>query len=154
MKNLFIFMVLLFTSTSLYAESKDNGNSYVPESNLASIRTVLTTEVIEREPKDEKDEFLLATRTWLFTDIRGGKKGDFIYHVWYYHENEETTYELARIKLNIGSSRWRTWSNKQLTYPGEWSVEVVDYNGEVLDTRYFTVKEKIEEKVIMDDNAE
>jgi hypothetical protein len=58
-------------------------------------------------------------------------------HVWYY-ENEE----MARVELPVRSPNWRTWSSKSIlpAWSGQWKVDILDPNDEVLVSESFTIE--------------
>ncbi len=97
-----------------------------------------TTAVEEREPVDSIT-FLDASdagadRVLFYTDLRG-LEGDTVTHRWEYNGQV-----MGEVPFQIGGPRWRVWSSKQLmpTWLGEWSVEVVKGDGEVIATESFT----------------
>jgi hypothetical protein len=47
----------------------------------------------------------------------------------------------AEVELNVGSNSWRTYSSKQIHHmaTGDWTVRVVNTNGEQLAEHPFTV---------------
>ena len=68
-------------------------------------RAVFTTKVENREPVDDLDTLPESPeQIYLFTDVRKGKDTR-VSHVWY-----SGGQRIAFANLNIGSSRWRTWS--------------------------------------------
>lgn len=63
---------------------------------------------------------------------------EYVEHVWYYQEIER-----ARVVLPVKSSNWGTYSSKKIQSfeIGDWRVEVLDSNGETIDTFQFYIKE-------------
>jgi hypothetical protein len=61
-----------------------------------------------------------------------------ITHVWYYQETE-----MARVNLKVEAAAWRTWSTKNIweKWVGDWHVDVIGPNGEVLKTIEFKITE-------------
>jgi hypothetical protein len=61
--------------------------------------------------------------------VVGAEEDTWITHVWYF-ENKE----LARVRLDVSSSDWRTWSSKRIMpqWKGLWRVEVLDATGQPL----------------------
>ena len=59
----------------------------------------------------------------------GATDDTWITHVWYCEDQE-----LARVRLPVRSSNWRTWSSKQILpqWKGAWRVEVLVENGEAI----------------------
>ena len=102
---------------------------------LAEAAVCLSVE--ERAPVGADDTFPAGTeRLFCFTDVRGAE-GETIVHVWIH---EGTT--RARVELDIGADRWRTWSSKRLlpSWTGSWEVKVMTAAGAVLETLAFTVE--------------
>ena len=80
------------------------------------------------------DIFMEGSKVYFFTWVIDGKQGDYVTHVWIHEEEEK-----LRIELAIGGPSWRTWSYKNL-HPGSagnWSVEVRDPSGKVLESMRF-----------------
>ncbi len=98
---------------------------------------IITTQVIDRQPVDSVQSYPAASEMLLcFTRITGAVEGARVFHVWYRGEEE-----MARVELMVGSSDWRTWSAKKLlpSWAGDWRVEVVDGEGNLLQTIPFTL---------------
>lgn len=64
-----------------------------------------------------------------------GAEGTEITHTWIHGEME------FPVTLAVSGSPWRTWSRKAIPpeWAGEWRVEIRDAEGNLLDTRSFTV---------------
>lgn len=73
-----------------------------------------------------------------FTKLSGDQDSATIYHVWYYNDKE-----MAKVELSIRAKIWRTWSNKNIldTWTGNWRVDVLSSDGEVLGSMEFTIRE-------------
>ena len=97
-------------------------------------RSMFTTGIEEREPID-RIEILNPSeeRVYFFTEVLE-MSDRAITHRWSYLGQT-----MAEVGFNIGGDRWRVWSSKQLMpeWAGAWQVDVVDENGQVLDTKYF-----------------
>ncbi len=92
-------------------------------------RALFTTAIEEREPVDSIDSLSTATeQVYFFTEIVD-LQGHTITHRWT-HGGEVR----AEVPIAIGGPRWRVYSSKQLlaAWTGEWMVEVVDADGNVL----------------------
>ncbi|MGD8374761.1 MAG: DUF2914 domain-containing protein [Acidobacteriota bacterium] len=95
--------------------------------------------VEEREPVDAGTDFPADVgELFCFTRITGGS-GDAetsVVHVW--RRGEE---EVARVRLPVRGASWRTWSRKRVlpSWTGEWTVDVEDTAGNVLETLSFTI---------------
>ena len=93
--------------------------------------------VENREPVGAAETFPAGTeRLVCFTDVRDAA-GRTLVHAWIH---EGTT--RARVELEIGGDRWRTWSAKNLLpeWTGQWQVKVMTADGAVLETISFTVE--------------
>ncbi len=72
-------------------------------------------------------------KIYFFTNIRN-LSGDKITHRWIYKGKVK-----AEISFDIKGNRWRVWSSKNLwhTWTGQWTVEVLNQNNQVLLTKIF-----------------
>ena len=94
------------------------------------------TAVEHRELVGAAETFpLSAGKLFCFSRISNAA-GSEIEHVWFKGETE-----VARVKLVVGGSPWRTHSSKNLgdDGAGDWRCEVV-HNGTVIQTARFTVQ--------------
>ncbi len=75
-------------------------------------------------------------KIYFFTNIRN-LKGSQITHRWVYKDKIK-----AEVSFSIKGNRWRVWSSKNLwhTWTGQWRVEVVDQNNQVLLTKVFNFR--------------
>jgi hypothetical protein len=99
---------------------------------------VVCRDVQDREPVDAGDSFAADVgKVWCWSKIKDGK-GTKIKHV-YYHEGEEK----AVVELSIGSPMWRTYSSKGIlsSWTGQWRVDIVGEEGEVLKSLEFAIVE-------------
>lgn len=100
---------------------------------------VICVDVQDREPVDPGVVFPADIgKVWCWSKIKGGE-GTTITHAYYYQGEEK-----ALIELRIGSPLWRTYSNKKIlsSWTGEWRVDIIDENGEVLKSLDFTIGEQ------------
>jgi hypothetical protein len=98
---------------------------------------VITTKVDHRAPVDTvKTYSATAGRLFCFTRITGATEDTTITQVWYRNGKE-----MARVVLPVRSSDWRTWSSKRILpqWTGNWKVEVLDADGNLLATIPFTL---------------
>ncbi len=98
-------------------------------------RAVFTSAVTDREPTDTITSLSNdATNIMFFTELQG-LQGQTVTHRW-----EHGDKVMAEIKFDVGSARWRVFSNKRLdpSWTGEWKVSVVDANGGTLGASNFT----------------
>ncbi len=98
---------------------------------------VVCRDAVDREPVDVGEEFESTVgKLFCFTKVDGAETPIEITHVWYFGDTER-----ARISLSIGGSGWRTWSTKNIMDHeiGEWHVNVLGPEGELLKTVQFTI---------------
>lgn len=101
-----------------------------------AVEAVLATDVVDMEPVGEATEFSANVgRVHCWTRITGAT-GMSIEHVWIHPDGQRTP-----VTLEVGGSPWRTWSSKEIPpeWTGEWSVEIRDAAGNVLETLSFVV---------------
>jgi hypothetical protein len=101
-------------------------------------RAQFTTRVVEREPVDELETVTTEQdEIYFFTDLRDCT-GQTITHRW-----ERQGQVLAEVPFQVGGPRWRVYSRKTLQpgMTGEWTVTVLDGEGDALETRRFTYVE-------------
>ena len=98
------------------------------------LRSVFTTEVLNKEPVSELQKISTdTTRVYFFTEING-LNGHTITHRWEY--NGEV---LAEVSFEIAANRWRTWSSKNMlaSWTGKWQVSVLDEGGNMIEQNSF-----------------
>jgi hypothetical protein len=92
-------------------------------------RFLFTTAIENREPVGKIDSLSTATDlVYCFTEIVG-LKGHTLTHRWTYKNEVQ-----AQVPVNVGSPRWRAFSSKKFLrgWTGEWTVEIVDAEGNIL----------------------
>ncbi|RMF84018.1 MAG: DUF2914 domain-containing protein [Nitrospinota bacterium] len=93
------------------------------------------TVVENRELQEEGKLFPYEVgRVYAWTLVQGAEQPTTITHVWYVDEKK-----VAEVQLPIRYKRHRTWSSKKI-WPGEWRVEVLDAEGNLLAMGTFTVE--------------
>ncbi|HEX7047897.1 MAG TPA: DUF2914 domain-containing protein [Gammaproteobacteria bacterium] len=101
-------------------------------------RAQFTSKVENREPVDEVSQEFQAEQEplYFFTEVKNAA-GETITHRWM-HNGEV----VAEVPLQVGSDSWRTWSSKEFIpeWEGEWTVEVVDSQGNTLVEESVTVQ--------------
>jgi hypothetical protein len=112
---------------------------FVPAQSQAMevVEGLITTQIRDRLPVDSVQSYPATSGTlFCFTRIAGAVEEAQVFHVWYRGEQE-----MARVELLVRSSDWRTWSSKRLLpgWAGDWRVEVVDGEGNLLQTIAFTL---------------
>jgi hypothetical protein len=104
----------------------------IPHENIS--QAVFAKTVENREPVDIiKDASDSLGKIYFFTNIRN-LTGETITHRWIYKNNV-----MAEVSFEVRGPRWRVWSSKNLwhTWVGEWTVEVLNQQSEVLLTKRF-----------------
>jgi hypothetical protein len=75
-------------------------------------------------------------KIYCFTKIGGAEDTTYVYHVWYFGNNE-----IARVKLPVKAKSWRTWSSKKLNMLlGNGHVEIVSESGDILGKAEFEIQ--------------
>jgi len=130
-----IFTILITLSVSLIfvlpASSMDD-----PKFTIS--RMVISERVTDREPDGIADTFSADTETvFCFLETQDINVDTAISFVWYFEGQEK-----ARITLPLQKGvRWRTFSSKKLAnMKGNWTVELKDNSGIVLNTVSFKVQ--------------
>ena len=104
----------------------------------------ICTAVEDRQPSGVGTVFPVdLDKLYCFTKISGAEGPTFVYHVWYFGNNE-----IARVKLPVNAKSWRTWSSKMLNMGlGNGHVEIVSESGDILGKAVFEIwaAEKAEE---------
>jgi len=94
-----------------------------------------TTAIENREPVDQVT-FVANTvrKVFFYTDLRG-LSGQTIHHRWS-HDGAV----VADVAFEVRGPRWRVWSSKELLpdWIGDWTVEIVTAEGEVIAAETFT----------------
>lgn len=116
--------------------------SFVPApAGAASFRITemaVTTKIVRGNPIDSVHRISSASvkQLFCFTRINSAEELDTtITHVWYRNGEKAATYELP-----VKGKRWRTYSKKTVekgTSAGDWRVEAIDSEGNVLQTVTF-----------------
>jgi TonB family protein len=105
------------------------------ESRLSMRSAAFGTGVSARQIVGVGDSFELGGKVYFLTRIDGGSEGMIIKHVWKWGERV-----IQSLELTLKGSSWRTWSYKTM-YPGmtgEWSVDVLDGEDNLLGSHNFT----------------
>src|SRR5688572_18341459 len=126
-----VALFVLTTSLGAQQPSQAGTPAVAPAAELS-----VGTAVENRELVGAAETFpLSAGKLFCFSRISNAA-GSEIEHVWFKGETE-----VARVKLMVGGSPWRTHSSKNLgdDGAGDWRCEVV-HNGNVIQTARFTVQ--------------
>lgn len=97
-------------------------------------RSAVTSAVQAREPVDNLDRVEnTTTKVYFFSELKD-MNGQTATHRWTY--NGEV---MAEVKFNVAGSRWRIFSSKNMMpeWTGNWTVEVLNADGEVISTDRF-----------------
>lgn len=129
-----LFVLALLTTLTLYIAVTIRAQE---ASAIEVAEGLICLDVIDREPVDAGFIFdASVAKLYCYTKIVGSDSPIEITHVWYFGDTER-----ARINLKVESSSWRTWTSKiiQTHEVGDWHVDVIDPEGEVLETIEFTI---------------
>jgi len=74
--------------------------------------------VKDRQPVDTAEPFVAGETAYAWTNVHD-LPGGMVEHVWYRNGRE-----IARHRMDIGGTRWRTWSRHRLS-AGRYSVEII-----------------------------
>lgn len=109
-----------------------------PSAELTVEKLACGMTVEERELQDEAITFSPDTeRIYCWSLITGCEEPTIVEHVWYYGGQEK-----ARVTLDVEYPRMRTWSYKTMMpeWKGDWKVEIVDADGQLLASTEFKVE--------------
>jgi hypothetical protein len=104
-----------------------------PAGSLA--RAVFTSGIVDREPQDSLDTLTNDhVQVYFFTELRD-MEGRTIVHRWMW--NGEV---MAEVAFDVAGPRWRVHSSKNLepSWLGDWTVMVVDTDGNEIGESHFT----------------
>lgn len=117
------------------AQAPETRSQPIQESDITIIEATFTNEIVNRQAGTVFDSTIPKSvrKLYFFTQV-GNAKDQKIYHRWLYQGRE-----MAKVGLTIRSNRYRTWSAKTLTsaWSGEWQVEVLNANDEVIFRQKF-----------------
>lgn len=100
-------------------------------------RTAICRDVVDREPVEVGESFDASVgKLYCFSKIIGAKTPIEVTHAWYFGDTE-----VARVNLPVRSTSWRTYSSKIIMTDavGDWHVDLIGPEGEVLKTLAFKV---------------
>jgi hypothetical protein len=128
-------------SETVFSESAQVANVALGakiDTNVVS-RAVLTTGIEQREPvdvlKDNLKRIQFSEKLYFFTEIKN-LQGKIIHHLWFHQDQL-----MAEIPLTVGAVRYRTYSSKNImpSQTGQWRVEVVTQQGQLLAQKSFRI---------------
>jgi len=102
-----------------------------------NIETQVCSGINERMPVDSVSEFPSdVEQVFVWCKVTGAEDSTSIHLVWKWQGSEK-----ARVELPVKSSSWRTWSSKKIwpTWTGQWDVEILDAQGDILKSVGFTI---------------
>jgi hypothetical protein len=98
-------------------------------------RAVFTSGIVEREPQDSLEALTNDhVQVYFFTELRD-MQGRTIIHRWMWNGQV-----MGEVAFDVGGPRWRVHSSKNLepSWLGEWTVMVVDVDGNEIGESHFT----------------
>ncbi len=100
-----------------------------------TVEAEIAEAVVDMMPQNPATSFAAEVGSVVCWTRVTGAEGSEIRHIWIHGEME------FPVTLAVGGSPWRTWSRKTIPpeWSGEWRVEIRDAQGNLLDTRSFTV---------------
>ena len=99
--------------------------------------STICEDVVNREVVSEGASFSASVgKLYCFSKIANIDSNTSVVHAWYYGSEER-----ARVSLNVNPPAWRTYSSKiiQAHEIGVWRVEILDQDGNLLETVRFQV---------------
>ncbi len=134
MKKSFYFLLAL---VALITIPLSQAVTVMAQDSIAVAEAVIARDIIDREPINVGSSFDASVGSlYCFTRITGAMTPTQITHVWYFGDTER-----ASIRLSVRSASWRTKSSKRIQAHeiGNWHVEVLGPDGEVLETVAFRI---------------
>ncbi|MBD3619718.1 MAG: DUF2914 domain-containing protein [Chromatiales bacterium] len=120
--------------TDVEAAAEPGAEPTMAASTGSVARARFTSAVDNREPVDDLSRVENDIRTvYFFTELMD-MDGQTVIHRWRYDGNV-----MAEVDFAVGGPRWRVSSSKNLLpeWTGTWEVDVLNANGEVVETRSF-----------------
>ncbi len=124
-------LIITFASTSLSLENE----GAIPDISVSD--AVICREVIDKAPVGTGEIFSNdIEQLACYTRIVGASHDTEVIHNWYFEEKIIST-----VNLPVRSSNWRTFSSKTIVprYKGNWKVEVLNEEGQLLKKIYFLI---------------
>jgi hypothetical protein len=134
MQKVFIGCMLIVLSFAAVVPAQEAA----PAGDLTISQMVIAGSVADREPVDIASTFPASTeKVYCYLELKDVPADSEISFVWMFGQNE-----MGKVTQQVKiSSRWRTWSSKNLGgMKGDWKVDVVDGSGAVLKSATFTVE--------------
>ncbi len=128
-------LALIASALPSIAAAQEAADAPVIAAQVPSALAQFTTAVENREPIDQVT-FVSndVQKIYFFSDLRG-LDGRSVTHRWI-HGGETK----AEVVFEVRGPRWRVWSSKELLedWLGDWTVEIVTDEGEVIAAETFT----------------
>ena len=99
---------------------------------------IFCTGVEDRQPVGADTLFVNTVENiYCFTKISGAEGETTISHLWFFNDEQK-----AKVDIAVKGKTWRTWSSKQILkeWTGNWRVDVVDVDGNILLSKTFKVR--------------
>ena len=115
-----------------------SGSREAAPSPVTLAEAVVCQDVVDRAPVGSGEVFAKEVpKLYCFTRVVGAEPGSQLTHNWYFKGTLK-----ASVKLNVGSSNFRTWSSKTMMpeWAGEWMVEILSSDGTPMDSIIFMLK--------------
>lgn len=99
---------------------------------------VICQDIVDRTPVESGFVFSNNIgKVYCYTRVMGAKSDTEIVHNWYYND-----VQVASVTLGVRSNNWRTFSSKNILpeFKGNWKVEILAKDGQVLKELTFTVE--------------
>jgi hypothetical protein len=120
------------TATPTAPKAAEEG---MPKSGIDVMKLAICRDVKDRECVDPVTTAKLGESLVGWSQVRSGLGEVTIVHRWL-HGGET----LSSVPLVLKGSPYRTWSRKTLTEAGEWTLQVLNPEGEVLEETKVTVE--------------
>ena len=130
-------LILSFFLLSANAFCQETGNAATSDRLGLEVFTICRN-VVNRTPLGKGGTFPASVgKLYCFTKVVGAQKNTHITHNWFMNGKLK-----ASINLPVKSASWRTWSLKAIkpTDVGDWMVEVLDENGDPIESILFFVQ--------------
>lgn len=128
---------LLLAATSLLVVASPATAQQTDTAAITVTRLVVATGVEDREPVGAAEQFSPDVGTlYCFMAVEGDVPETQLTQVWTHGDQE-----MARVPLTVRGPQWRTWSSKKImpSWTGEWTVTVVDADGNTLKSAAFSI---------------
>ena len=126
------------TNDTVSSNNRSNDDEAVKTKKLKLNEIMICRDIYKRNPVKPGINFINTVDTlFCYTKISNSGLKQQVRHVWFYNNKEITT-----VKYNIKPSfNYRSWSRKKImkNQIGEWRVDVVDSNNELLGSINFNV---------------